>query len=424
MDKELLDQERLDEILEHFFIKTSRAYNSWLHYALGKRKEVSEDMHIQEMEGFLRPLFNVALKVAMDGKRVSKSDLDTALQRKLHGHSLHLFRNWQPTDLQVGKANKYLNLYQGRMMRSMVDLIEEDTSLNTLIYRPQSELRSFSSIKDLADFWFNERIRFLQSTEAEIGLDGQTIGYLAIKEALSRTVEYYETRSNNEVSYDELVEKIIQFSPGDRKIIEVAASGYKPRLRAHNLSIKLIPTREEMPDAYNVIGTKINSNLGVDSYITRKLVHAMYYTRQGDQRAGNLLKDAVKESYDNIADSNPDLDEVVKKCTALSKFFIKVPNMNLLSRDYLETVFYNLARESEAELRTLEPDVSQMGPNVNLAEIYDKPELRRAQVKFQSYQTVLANFAEKGAVSYRRKGATTQLIMIASLDDPAVKKSQ
>jgi len=395
MPPPLLSADTLESLVTRVFTKIESEYDRWLYFVLNKKKETKEETHIQAMEEYLRPLFNLALTISLKGKMVRKEELDITFQRQISHHTNILFDRWKAAPNQVGKADGYKLSYQSRMMCAMVDLIEEDASLSALMVRPALAI----TLKPVAELFlqgYQDRKLFLESREVEVGLGEYALHYLSLKEGIARIVEQYED-ARTPTEYDRLVKELLSISPDNKSLLESAAQGYKARLRAQQLAQKLVTVPGELNATYPTLRNRLCQNLELEKRIATRLLQSASFVidKPHDISLQNSFQELVEEAYDSLAQFSADHEDARGKMTALSKFFIQLPYALSFPQKIINTVFAQLSQEAEMELRRQEP-VQAAGPKkFSFASWYTSTSYRTASMKFQSYQLVSLHLAEQ-----------------------------
>lgn len=413
-------QATLDDLLERIFIKTTAEYNHWLHFVLNKKREMAEEVHLQNIEEYLRPLFNLPLTLALKGMIFQKKDLDISLQRKVAEHSKSLFESWKAAPEQVGKADAYKLLYQSRMMCVLVDLIEEDTFLTTLRQQQLEEGAIILSTRELFRQGYEERKMFLESREALIGLRNEAVHYLSLKEGIGRIVELGESLGIPK-EHESLLRDLTNFSPSDEALLKIAAQGYKARLHLQQLALQLTSPPGEMENIYPTLRNRLYENLGMEREVAIQLLQGIYPVQEkpDDLSSRMGLMKIIGEAYSSLITFSSGQEEAQRKTFALSKFFIQLPYIfpNPTSKSSpplkkaLGDTFTQLSHEAETNLKRQEPKEQEGPRRVSFVEMYTLPSYRTARMLFQSYQLVSLHLAER-PLSYGNHEVTRKLLNI------------
>ncbi len=410
----------LDDLLERIFIKTTAEYNHWLYFVLNKKKEMPEEAHLQNIEEYLRPLFNLPLTMALKGMMFQKKELDSALQRKVAEHSKALFEDWKAAPEQVGKADAYKLLYQSRMMCALVDLIEEDTFLPTLRQQQLEEGSIILSTRELFQRGYEERKMFLESRDALIGLRNEAVHYLSLKEGLGRIVELGESFGIPK-EYENLLRELANFSPSDEALLKITAQGYKARLHLQQLALQLTSPPGEMESIYPTLRNRLYENLGMEREMAIHLLQGIYPIQEKPENlsARPELMRIIGEAYSSLITFSSSPEEAQRKTFALSRFFIQLPYIfpNPTSKSSpplkkaLGDIFTQLSHDAETNLKRQEPKEQEGPRRVSFVEMYTLPSYRTARMLFQSYQLVSLHLAEQ-APSYGNHEVTRRLLTI------------
>ncbi len=412
----VLSPEMLENLVERIFTKIESEYDRWLYFVLNKKKETSEEAHIHSVEEYIHPLYNLALTISLKGKMARKSDVDLAMQHQVSRHARALFSCWKASPAQVGKADAYKLLYQSRMMCALVNLMEEDTVLNTLLVRSPPLKTTTMPFPDLFLQGYQDRKLFLESREAEVSLRDDAVHYLSLKEGIARIVEQYED-TGTPIEHDRLMKEILSISPENKQLLEAAAQGYKSRLRGQQLALRLLSSPGELNLTYPTLRDRLCQNLELEKRTAVRLLQSVSFVadKPHDLQQQETFKELVEEAYSCLAQFAADPEDAQGKMTALSKFFIQLPYILSFPTKVLSTVFAQLSHEAEMELRRQEP-VQVPGPKkFSFASLYTSPSYRTARMTFQSYQLVSLHLAEQPP-SYDNHEVTRKILTMPIIE--------